>query len=52
MEVELRIEGNVGYNGSRTKDRRKLGMGVELKIGGNGVYNGSRTKDRRKWGLQ
>ena len=40
MGVELRIGGNMVYNGSRTKDR------------GNMVYNGSRTKDRGKYGLQ
>ena len=39
MGVELRIGGNMVYNGSWTKDM------------GNGVYNGSRTKDRGKYDL-
>ena len=36
MGVELRIGGNMIYNGSKTKDRGYM------------VYNGSRTKDMRK----
>ena len=36
MGVELRIGGNMIYNGSKTKDRGYM------------VYNGSRTKDMMK----
>ena len=42
MGVELRIGGNMVYNGSRSKDMRKYGL----------QWDRSRTMDMRKYGLQ